>query len=104
MSAAQQIACRHCKSNAHDSDRCRWPSMVGLSPAEAARQCVEGLPTREREVLRWIASDLPADSIAQVMGVSRHTVHHYRKALYARLGVGSAVGATLIAMRAGLVS
>jgi len=94
--------CKHCHSDAHDSDQCMWPSFANAS--EAAGPLVAKLAPREREVLRWIASDLSEQHIAQVMGLSVHTVHDYRKRLYKQLGVGTAVGATIVAFRAGVVS
>lgn len=98
-----RLACIHCKARNHDSKNCKWPSMAGLDPVEFAQKAVTELSERQRDVLRWIASDLTEESIAKVMRLSVHTVRSYRKQVYVRLGVGSAVGATAVAFRAGLV-
>lgn len=102
-SAVARIACSHCKATDHKSEDCQWPALANLGPVEFAKRIVPQLTPRQREVLRWIASDLSADSIATVMGLSVHTVLFYRKQVYRRLGVGSAVAATAVAFRAGLV-
>lgn len=68
------------------------------APAEAA------LTARETEVLRLIAKGLSVGDVAELLGLSRHTVAGYLKDIYRKLAVGTRAEATLEAMRRGLVA
>jgi LuxR family maltose regulon positive regulatory protein len=54
---------------------------------------VESLTTRERDVLRWLRSDLSLAEIAREMFVSYNTVKGHTKAIYRKLGVTSRAAA-----------
>jgi LuxR family maltose regulon positive regulatory protein len=54
---------------------------------------VESLTTRERDVLRWLHSDLSLAEIAREMFVSYNTVKGHTKAIYRKLGVTSRAAA-----------
>jgi len=62
------------------------------------------LTRQQKAVLLLIARDFQQDEIALAMGLSVNTVKCHRNDLYRALGVTTAVGATVIAYRAGLVS
>jgi DNA-binding NarL/FixJ family response regulator len=61
------------------------------------------LTAREREVLSLIARGYRIAEAADVLGLSRHTVHGYLKAVYEKLHVSSRAEATLVAVRQGIV-
>ena len=57
------------------------------------------LTARETEVLRLIGRGLILREVADVLGVSPHTVASHVKAIYAKLGIGSRAEAALEAIR-----
>jgi DNA-binding NarL/FixJ family response regulator len=61
------------------------------------------LTARETEVLRLVAKGLTRGEIAEQLGLSRHTVVDYIKALYRKLNVSSRAEAAVEATRRGLV-
>ena len=62
------------------------------------------LTPRETEVLRLTAKGLTLQEVADVLGLSRHTVSGYLKDIYRKLSVGTRAEATLEAARRGLVA
>ena len=72
--------------------------------AQEPRRLVEGLTPSQRAMLVMIAREFDQHLLADAMGISVSTVKVHRADLYRRLGVESAVGATVVAFRAGLVS
>lgn len=62
------------------------------------------LTARETEVLRLVAKGLSSSEVAELLGLSRHTVAGYLKDIYRKLSVGSRAEATVEAMRRGLVA
>ncbi len=62
-----------------------------------------GLTAREREVLGLLAQGLTNKTIAKRLGISPKTVSNHIERVYAKLGVTSRAGATMAAMRYGLV-
>lgn len=72
--------------------------------AEEPRRLVEGLTPRQRAMLIMIAREFDQHLLADAMGISVSTVKVHRADLYRRLGVETAVGATVVAFGAGLVS
>jgi DNA-binding CsgD family transcriptional regulator len=61
------------------------------------------LSEREREVLQWITRGKSVASIAQILSLSNDTVKTYSKRVYAKLDVSDRVGATVAALKLGLV-
>ncbi|MDY7097375.1 MAG: LuxR C-terminal-related transcriptional regulator [Pseudomonadota bacterium] len=61
------------------------------------------LTEREREVLQWVARGKSFTSIALILDISRDTVKTYARRLYAKLGASDRVGATVKALKLGLV-
>lgn len=61
------------------------------------------LTARETDVLRLIAKGLTVIEVADLLGLSRHTVAGYMKDIYRKLAVTSRAEATLEAARLGLV-
>lgn len=61
------------------------------------------LTAREQEVLKLIAKGLNRADVAQLLGLSKHTVSDYIKIIYRKLDVSSRAEATLEAERLGLV-
>ena len=49
------------------------------------------LSPREAQIVPFIFADATEDTIARVLGISRHTVHTYLERLYQKLGVSSRV-------------
>lgn len=66
-------------------------------------QPVEALTPREIEVLRLIANGLANKAIAQVLGISEHTVKFHANALMSKLGAQSRTDAVVRATRLGLI-
>lgn len=89
--------------------------LLPLSPAIARRlihhfqQTVpvpgteSGLSEREKEVLGLLAKGLRLVDIAQVLGISHHTVGDHVKSIYRKLNIGSRAEAALAARRLGLI-
>lgn len=62
----------------------------------------EALTPRETEVLRLIGRGLRTGEVAQLLGLSEHTVARYVKTVYRKLDIGSRAEAALEANRRGL--
>lgn len=63
-----------------------------------------GLSPREREVLDWIARGKSNGDIADILGISRHTVGTLVRRIFAKLGVNDRVSAALLGGGAGLLA
>jgi DNA-binding NarL/FixJ family response regulator len=61
------------------------------------------LTARETDVLRAIAKGYKVQQVAELLGLSAHTVAGYLKEVYRKLAVGSRAEATLEAARRGLI-
>jgi len=70
----------------------------------AARDLVEPLTSREHDVLEQMAAGLSNRQIADVLGISEHTVKFHVSAILGKLGVASRSAAIRHAMRQGLVT
>jgi LuxR family maltose regulon positive regulatory protein len=68
-------------------------SMRQPSQRTAGTVHVESLTARERDVLRWLSSELSLAEIAREMFVSYNTVKGHTKAIYRKLGVTSRAAA-----------
>lgn len=68
-----------------------------------AREALPDLSSREREVLEWVARGKSVTSIAAILGLSPDTVKTYSRRVYAKLDVTDRVGATVTALKHGLV-
>ncbi|MEM7076290.1 MAG: LuxR family transcriptional regulator [Pseudomonadota bacterium] len=68
------------------------------------RRMVEtGLTPREREVLGWIAQGKSNAVIAQILGISRHTVDTLTRRIFEKLGVNDRITAAIQGIGSGLV-
>jgi DNA-binding CsgD family transcriptional regulator len=54
---------------------------------DAASPSSARLSPRERDTLRLLLTGAPEKDVAERLGVSPHTAHHYVKAVYKKLGV-----------------
>ncbi|QUJ75460.1 LuxR family transcriptional regulator [Sulfitobacter albidus] len=61
------------------------------------------LTKREREVLEWIAQGKSNSVIAEILGISRHTVDTLLRRLYEKLGVNDRTTAAIRGVGSGLV-
>lgn len=61
------------------------------------------LTVRERQVLVLLATDLDNKTIAEHLGVSRHTLQHHITSLYAKLGCSDRARAIVRGMHVGLI-
>ncbi len=69
----------------------------------AARERVEGLTSREREVLACLGAGLSNGQIARRLGVVEGTVKAHVSSILARLGVDNRAAAAVVAHEAGIV-
>jgi HD-GYP domain-containing protein (c-di-GMP phosphodiesterase class II) len=76
---------------------------AGQQPSRSRAGGPSGLTSREAEVLGLLAVGLPNKGIAHQLGISPKTVGNHVEHIYAKLGVSSRAGASLHAMRLGLV-
>jgi DNA-binding NarL/FixJ family response regulator len=77
------------------------PSTRADDPVEDAS--VQQLTERELDVLRLIAKGFKSSEVAELLGLSSHTVTGYVRDIYRKLGISSRAEATLEAARRGLV-
>ncbi|QUL38770.1 LuxR family transcriptional regulator [Erythrobacter sp. JK5] len=61
------------------------------------------LSEREREVMSWVARGKSISAIATILDIAPDTVKTYTKRIYAKLDVSDRVGATVKALKLGLV-
>lgn len=61
------------------------------------------LTARQIEVLRWTADGKSSAQVAEILGLSEHTVHFHVKNAIARLGAANKVAAAARATRLGLI-
>lgn len=71
-------------------------------PAPAAPSAVP-LSAREQDVLRLVGQGKSATVIAQILGISRHTVGDHIKQIYRKLAISSRAQAALQAQQHGLI-
>jgi LuxR family transcriptional regulator, quorum-sensing system regulator CciR len=72
-----------------------WVPELGPSP---------NLSPREQEVLVWVARGKSNPSIAEILGISAHTVDAHLRRIYLKLGVFDRITASVRAMGAGLIA
>ena len=65
---------------------------------------IPDLSERELEVMTWIARGKSGTDIATILGLSPETVKTYTRRIYEKLEVGDKVGATVKALKLGLVT
>ncbi len=93
----------------NDDDRCS--ALRAIAQAAHTRICLlldrrSGtiiLSTREREVLEWIARGKSNTDIAEILQISPDTIATYVKRLFLKLDARDRVGATIKALRLGLI-
>lgn len=78
--------------------------IMRLAKQEPATLLLVPLTPREEEVLTYIAKGLNRTEIAQVLGVSVHTITTHVRSIYAKLDISSRAEAAVEAIRRGLIS
>jgi ATP/maltotriose-dependent transcriptional regulator MalT len=73
------------------------------TPAASADTPIEGLTTREHEVLTLVADGLHNREIAGRLGVSEHTVKFHLGAVFGKLGASTRTEAVQKGLRLGLI-
>jgi len=76
---------------------------AGYRPEPRRRELPAGLSEREVEVLRLAVRGLTSRQIAGALVVSKRTVDHHIQHIYDKTGVSTRAGATLFALRHGLI-
>ena len=76
---------------------------AGTETAAAPESDACHLTEREQEVLTLVAKGLTRNEVAQMLGISTHTVADYIKNIYRKLDVSSRAEAALEALRLGLI-
>lgn len=61
------------------------------------------LSNREAQVLHWISRGKANSVIAEILGISRHTVDTLSKRIFAKLGVNDRVSAAVLGLKTGMV-
>lgn len=61
------------------------------------------LSEREKEVLTWVSKGKSNNDVATILDISPDTVATYKRRIYSKLGTNDRVGATLKALRLGLI-
>lgn len=96
---------------AHRGEMYIYPSLAKLlvgdflsrSGEDGARAAINGLTPREGEVLSHLAEGKTNDEIADVLGISVHTVARHRENLMGKLGLHSRSELVKYAIRKGLI-
>lgn len=87
--------------------RLRWSCQVmHLRYCELLVPTLGDLPSlsaREAEVLRWVARGKSNAAIAEILGISAHTVDAHLRRIYLKLGVVDRISAALRALGFGLI-
>ncbi len=78
--------------------------IMQLAKQQPAASLSVPLTTREEEVLTYIAKGLNRTEIAQVLGVSSHTITAHVRSIYSKLDICSRAEAAVEARRRGLIS
>lgn len=77
----------------------RYLELYGIADAE-----IPDLSPREVEVLTWIAKGKSAAVIAEILGVTDHTIDTLTRRIYQKLDVNERISAVLKALGAGLIT
>jgi DNA-binding CsgD family transcriptional regulator len=101
----QQLSEREIRAN---DPFCRW--LANVAHIELSKRLVRSradeeisLTPRQIEVLRWTADGKSSGQVAEILGLSEHTVHFHVKNAIARLGAANKVAAATRATRLGLL-
>lgn len=78
--------------------------IMRLAKQEPPTQMLIPISPREEEVLTYIAKGLSRVEIAQMLGVSTHTIATHVGSIYNKLDISSRAEATVEAIRRGLIS
>ena len=78
--------------------------IMRLAKQEPATALLVPLSTREEEVLAYIAKGLNRVEVAQMLGLSAHTISTHVRSIYAKLDISSRAEAAVEAMRRGLIN
>ncbi|NJD59754.1 MAG: DNA-binding response regulator [Anaerolineales bacterium] len=77
---------------------------LGRSSQESEKSSLDGLTTREQEVLSLLAEGLSNDEIGETLQISKHTVARHRENLMRKLELHSKSELVKYAIRKGLIS
>lgn len=69
-----------------------------------SRKTAPTLSAREKDVLRWMVMGKSNGEIADILGVSPHTVDTLVRRLFAKMGVTNRISAALMAVGAGIIA
>jgi HD-GYP domain-containing protein (c-di-GMP phosphodiesterase class II) len=84
-------------------DRVAVEAVLTTAGQRGDAQVPQGLTRREVEVLRLVARGASTKQIARRLSISPKTVDGHLQRIYPKIGVGTRAGATLYAVRSGLV-
>ena len=77
---------------------------ISGSPATQAKNLLESLSSREREVLQLVAEGKSSTEIAEVLYLSPKTIETYRSRLMHKLGISDLPGLVKFAIQQGLIT
>jgi ATP/maltotriose-dependent transcriptional regulator MalT len=78
-------------------------AVVSLPPVRRGEPLIEGLTTREHDVLARVADGLPNRDIAQALSISEHTVKFHLASIFGKLGVSTRTEAVQRGIRLGII-
>ncbi|MBI3479100.1 MAG: response regulator transcription factor [Nitrosomonadales bacterium] len=78
--------------------------IMQLAKQQPAAPLLVPLTAREEEVLTYIAKGLNRTEIAQLLGISAHTITTHVRSIYTKLDISSRAEAAVEAIRRGLIS
>lgn len=78
-------------------------AVVTLPPARRTEPLIEGLTTREHDVLALVADGLGNRDIAHALTISEHTVKFHLASIFGKLGVATRTEAVQRGLRLGVI-
>lgn len=83
---------------------CQIGHMIYIRVTSLPEPDAPALTAREREVLNWVSKGKSNSVIADIMGISNHTVDAYLRRIYLKLGVSDRISASIKGLGSGLIS
>ena len=83
---------------------CQYAHLTFCRLQTKSRKKSTSLTTREQEILTWVAHGKSNAVIADIVGISRHTVNGYLRRIYLKTGTSDRTTASLRGIGEGLIN